>query len=74
MNMYSYKLAIGLKHFMVHLPLESHSKQMNKIYKLIRVTDSKKKMEKRIEEIRKLFPNAKYINNHTGSKFTANYK
>jgi len=73
MNMYSYKLAIGLKHFMVHLPLESHSKQMNKIYKLIRVTDSKKKMEKRIEEIRKLFPNAKYINNHTGSKFTANY-
>jgi len=73
MNMYSYKLARGLKHFMVHLPLESHSKQMNKIYKLIRVTNGKKKIEKRIKEIKRLFPNAKYINNHTGSKFTANY-
>ena len=74
MNMHSYKLARGLKHFMVHLPLESHSKQMNTIYKLIRTNYTKKQIDNRVKEIRHLFPNAKYINNHTGSKFSANYK
>lgn len=73
MNMQSYKLARGLKHFMVHLPLESHSKQMNTIYKLIRTYNTQKQIDNRIKEIRHLFPNAKYINNHTGSKFSANY-
>ena len=73
MNMNSYKLARGLKHFMVHLPLESHSKQMNTIYKLIRTYYTQKQIDSRIKEIRRLFPNAKYINNHTGSKFSANY-
>ena len=73
MNMNSQKLALGLKHFMVHLPLESNSKQMNKIYKLLRVNSTKKEIINRVEEIRRLFPNAKYINNHTGSKFTSNY-
>ena len=74
MNMQSFKLARGLKHFMVHLPLESNSRQMNKIYKIIHINDSKAKILKRVKEIRKYFPNAKYINNHTGSKFSANYK
>ena len=74
MNMHSYKLARGLKHFMVHLPLESHSRQMNTIYKLIRTSYTQKQINSRIKEIRRLFPNAKYINNHTGSKFSANYK
>ncbi len=74
MNMQSYKLAKGLKHFMVHLPLESHSKQMNTIYKLIHTNYTQKQIDKRVKEIRRLFPNAKYINNHTGSKFSANYK
>ena len=73
MNMQSYKLARGLKHFMVHLPLESHSKQMNTIYKLIRTNYTQKQIDARVKEIRRLFPNAKYINNHTGSKFSANY-
>jgi len=74
MNMQSYKLARGLKHFMVHLPLESHSKQMNTIYKLIKINYTQKQIDNRVKEIRRLFPNAKYINNHTGSKFSANYK
>ena len=73
MNMHSYKLARGLKHFMVHLPLESGSRAMNKIYKMIHISDSKKAIEKRIKEVRKFFPTAKYINNHTGSKFSENY-
>ncbi len=74
MNMQSYKLAKGLKHFMVHLPLESHSRQMNTIYKLLRVNATQKQINARVKEIRKLFPNDVYINNHTGSVFTSNYK
>ena len=74
MNMHSYKLARGLKHFMVHLPLESHNKQMNTMYKVIRTYYTQKQIDNRVKEIRRLFPNAKYINNHTGSKFSANYK
>ncbi len=73
MNMQSYKLAKGLKHFMVHLPLESYSRQMNKIYKVIHIKDSQKQINRRLKEIRRLFPGAKYINNHTGSKFSENY-
>jgi len=74
MNMHSNNLAKGLKHYMVHLPLESHSRAMNKMYKMLFLKDSNKKIINRVKEIRKLFPNAKYINNHTGSVFCKNYK
>jgi len=73
MNMHSQTLARGLKHFMVHLPLESHSRAMNKMHKTIFTTFTQKQIDNRIKEIRRLFPTAKYINNHTGSKFTSNY-
>ena len=73
MNMHSNRLAKNLKHFMVHLPLESDSRAMNKMYKMLFVKDSNKKIRDRVKEIRKLFPNAKYINNHTGSVFSSNY-
>ncbi len=74
MNMYTPRLAKNLKHYMIHLPLQSNSKIMNKMYKTLFVYDNNKKIESRIKRLRKLFPNAKYINNHTGSIFTANYK
>jgi len=70
----SHKLAINLKHYMIHLPMESKSKQFNKQFKTLMVSHSNKNIEKRIKELRVLFPNAKYINNHTGSVFTSNYK
>ena len=73
MNMQSHLLARGLKHFMVHLPLESGSKQMNSMYKTLLSSASQKEINQRLAKIRKLFPNAKYINNHTGSRFTSNY-
>ncbi len=69
----SNKLAIGLTHYMVHLPMESSSKQFNKQYKTLKVNDIDKNIENRIKELRVLFPTAKYINNHTGSVFTSNY-
>ncbi len=74
MNMKSYLLARGLKHYMVHLPLQSGSKQMNKMHKTIFINYTNKQIERRVKEIRKLFPSAKYINNHTGSVFTSNYR
>jgi len=73
MNMHTPILAKGLKHFMVHLPLESHSRAMNRMNKTIFTYYTQKQIDNRIKEIRRLFPTARYINNHTGSKFTSNY-
>ena len=74
MNMKNHLLSRNLKHFMVHLPLESRSKQMNKMHKTIFCYYTTKQIQNRVKEIRRLFPNAKYINNHTGSKFSENYR
>ncbi len=65
------KLANNLEHYMVHLPMES-GKVYDKQAKTLKLTDSKEQMEARIKEIRALFPMARFINNHTGSVFTAN--
>ncbi len=69
----NHKLAQGLKHYMIHLPMQS-GKAYDKQYGTLKITDSKEKMEARVKEIRKLFPTAHYVNNHTGSTFTDNYK
>ena len=69
----SHKLASNLKHFMIHLPMESKSIQLNKQYKTLKIYHSDRVIEERIAELRVLFPKAKYINNHTGSVFTSNY-
>jgi polysaccharide deacetylase 2 family uncharacterized protein YibQ len=70
----SHLLATQLKHFMVHLPMQSGNAQMNRMRGTLKTTDSPKKMQARAKEIRKLFPKAKFLNNHTGSRFTSNYK
>lgn len=70
----SHRLAVGLKHYMVHLPMESASVQMNAMSKTLKVNDTPLKIRKRVEEIRKFFPTAKYLNNHTGSVYTSNEK
>ena len=70
----SHLLARGLKHYMVHLPMESSNVQFNTQYKTLKTSFTKKRIHSRVKEIRTLFPGAKYINNHTGSVFTANYK
>ncbi|MCD6212643.1 MAG: divergent polysaccharide deacetylase family protein, partial [Sulfurovum sp.] len=70
----SHLLARGLKHYMVHLPMESSNVKFNTQYKTLKTSFSKKRIQSRVKEIRTLFPKAKYINNHTGSVFTANYE
>jgi len=69
----NHKLAQGLKHYMIHLPMQS-GKAYDKQYGTLKITDTKEKMEARVKEIRKLFPTARYVNNHTGSAFTSNHK
>jgi len=67
-------LAKQVSHYMIHLPMESGNKQFNRQTKTLMTTFSDEQMLDRVIEIRKLFPNAKYVNNHTGSVFTSNYK
>jgi len=64
-------LASKEKFYMVHLPMEAQSFTKEEPFTL-RVDDSQKKISDRVDKIKKLFPRVKYINNHTGSKFTAN--
>ena len=67
----SAKLASHENFYMVHLPMEAQNFSAEEPNTL-RVTDSQQKIFKRVKEIKKLFPRVKYINNHTGSKFTSN--
>lgn len=67
----SAKLASKEDFYMVHLPMEAMSFTAEEPTTL-HVKDSQKEITKRIKIIKKLFPNVKYINNHTGSKFTSN--
>ena len=66
----SAELAKGEGHYMVHLPLEAldyNHEEPNTLH----VGDSVDTMAKRIEELKRLYPGVRYMNNHTGSKFTA---
>lgn len=63
-------MAAREKSYMVHLPLEALSYKANEPGTLL-VNSTSDEIQKRIKKIREWFPNAKYINNHTGSKFTA---
>jgi len=64
------KLAANAKYYMVHLPMEAQSFRAEEPYTL-RITDTQEKISKRIKKIKQWFPRVQYINNHTGSKFTA---
>jgi len=59
------------KTYMIHLPLEAYRFARVETNTLD-VNDTLEEIDERIKEIRYFFPNAKFINNHTGSKFTSN--
>ena len=71
---HSNTLARGLKHLMIHLPMESGNSKFNSQSKTLMTSYSATRIAMRVAEIRTLFPNAKYINNHTGSVFTSDFK
>jgi polysaccharide deacetylase 2 family uncharacterized protein YibQ len=66
----SAKLASKEAFYMVHLPMEAMSFTKEEPFTL-RVDDSQVKISKRIQKLKELFPKVRYINNHTGSKFTS---
>jgi polysaccharide deacetylase 2 family uncharacterized protein YibQ len=59
---------------MVHLPLESGSAAMNRMKGMLFVRSGRRAMKARVDAIRRLFPKARYVNNHTGSVYTADYR
>lgn len=63
-------LAQGVIGYMVHLPLEAVDFN-DEEQGTLRITDSKEIIASEIQKIKKLYPEVRYINNHTGSKFTA---
>jgi len=66
----SHTLASKESFYMVHLPMEAENFTKEEPFTL-KVGDSQEVITQRITEIKKLFPNVKHINNHTGSKFTS---
>ncbi|MCF6243456.1 MAG: divergent polysaccharide deacetylase family protein [Sulfurovum sp.] len=69
----SHLLAKDLKHYMIHLPMESKTKKFNRQTKTLMKSFSDEQIADRVMELRTLFPTGKYVNNHTGSVFTSNY-
>lgn len=67
----SAKLASKESFYMVHMPMEAKSYSAEEPLTL-RINDSQQKISSRVKEIKRLFPKVKYINNHTGSKYTSN--
>jgi len=69
----SAKIANDLEYYMIHLPLQASSSKYEEDETLY-ITDDIETIDKKIVELKKLYPKAKFINNHTGSKFTSNKK
>lgn len=65
------KLSRQFSFAMIHLPLEALN-YANAEPNTLLITDSAMTIKKRVLQIKKEFPNIKYYNNHTGSKFTSN--
>ena len=64
-------LAREFEFYMVHLPLEA----LNYAHpepKTLLTTDTNEHIDNRLQNIKKWFPRGKFLNNHTGSKFTSN--
>jgi len=67
------KLAKDFRFYMIHLPAEALSFGRPEP-ETLKVGDSIQVVRKRIKQIKKWFPSVKYYNNHTGSKFTADFQ
>ncbi|MFC2588188.1 MAG: divergent polysaccharide deacetylase family protein [Campylobacter sp.] len=64
------QIARGFEFFMIHLPMQAQHFGRPEIGTL-NIGDSFESILARVQKIRADFPRAKFINNHTGSKFTS---
>jgi hypothetical protein len=69
----SAKIVKNLDIYMIHLPLEAGTRRYEETNTL-HTNSSYNEISKRISALHYLYPKARYINNHTGSKFTSNHK
>ena len=69
----SAELAKEFSVYMVHLPLQALN-YTNEKANTLHAGDSKEKISQRIKDIKNDFKDVKYINNHTGSGFTSDFK
>ena len=67
------ELAKEFSVYMVHLPLQALN-YTNEKANTLHAGDSKEKISQRIKDIKNDFKGVKYINNHTGSGFTSDFK
>ncbi|MRJ05940.1 MAG: divergent polysaccharide deacetylase family protein [Epsilonproteobacteria bacterium] len=67
----SAQLAEGFSHYMIHLPLEADEFSSQE-EETLKISDPYPKIQNRIWRLHLLYPRAKFVNNHTGSTFTAN--
>lgn len=74
LSKHTHLLAKDLNHSMIHLPMESESVQFNGQSKTLMTSFSSQKIVERVIELRKLFPKTVFVNSHTGSVFTSDFK
>jgi hypothetical protein len=67
----SAKITEKLDYYMIHLPLQASSSRYEE-ERTLHINDTISTIEQRIINLKKLYPNTNYLNNHTGSKFTSN--
>ena len=70
----SAKIAKPLPFYMIHIPLQASKAFKFQENKTLGINDSYEEIESYVKKIRDWYPNGKYINNHTGSRFTSNDK
>jgi len=69
---YTAKYAKEFSHYMVHFPMQATNPNFHEEPKTLHINSSYSFIENRVKFIKKNFPNLKFVNNHTGSKFTSN--
>ena len=64
----------NLPFHMIHFPMQASKNFKNIEVNTLNISDSYETIEARVKQLRVLYPNATYTNNHTGSVFTENYE
>ena len=64
------RMARGLRHYMIHLPMEALHYNHPETVTLL-TNDTTAQIKSRLADLRRWFPDAHFINNHTGSRFTS---